>query len=600
MQQRHSPRLAIWWAILLSTATCVLALPPVAPPPAPPIIQFSAPAPTPQFQPPYAKKTAFRNLVPFGGGSPVSTWREHADDDTQVIVTLGSARPVVQSDVFTEGSGAFHLANPGFTNESIVLDTTILPNASTKLFFESQLGYSTVNQFARVQVSTNDGATWATLWSQAGTGGAGEGNFKLVAIPLSTYAGTDILIRLFYEFTGGSAYTAVDTVPPVGWFIDDIQIGENFTPRPYLGTGDPSADEVQILEFINRARADAAAEAARLSATTDTDVLAMVAYFHVDFDIMTSQFATLTQKTQPLSMNAKLLASARLHSLDMLDNVFQGHFSSANPPPPNQPGDSPGDRIAHQGYSFSSFTENIFSFAKSPWFAHAGFNIDWGYGTGGMQDPPGHRIALHNPDFREIGIGAIWGSNSQGTNSVGPLIVTQDLGTGPGGGHPFITGVTYDDANTNNFYDSGEGIGGVRVDVDGSNFYAISSTHGTYSVPVITNGTYAVTFHRAGFTPVTTSVTISNSLNAKTDYRGEWVRIDSMERPAPNAVRLVVAHGLPTDSLGLSISGDLVHWTNIPSTKSTLYDGRSQLDVTLTNTPAKAFFKANASWSAPD
>lgn len=533
-----------------------------------------------------------------GGGPLVSTWREHADDGTQVTATLGSARPVVQSAVFIEGSGAFHLANPGFANESIVLNATILPGASTKLFFESRLGWSSVSQFARAQVSSNDGATWTTLWSQAGSGDAGEGHFKLVTVPLSSYAGTNILIRLFYEFTGGYAYIATDTSPPVGWFIDDIQIGESFTKRPYMETGDPTADEIQMLEFINRARADAAAEAARLSATTDADVLAMVAFFHVDFGIMTSQFATLPQKTQPLSMNARLLASARLHSQDMLDNVFQGHYSSANPPPPNQPGDDPGDRVARQGYSFSYFTENIFSAAKSPWFAHAAFNIDWGYGTGGMQDPPGHRIALHNQNFREIGIGAVWGTNSQGTNSSGPLVVTHDLGAGPGGGQPFITGVAYNDANTNHFYDPGEGIGGVRVDVAGSSFYAISSTHGAYSIPVITNGSYAVTFHRVGFTPLTTTVTISNGLNAKADYRDEWVRIDSIERPSANAIRLVIAHELPANSLDLSISGDLAYWTNIPVTKSTLFDGRSQLDATLTNSPAKAFFRVNASWSA--
>ncbi len=83
---------------------------------------------------------------------------------------------------------------------------------------------------------------------------------------------------------------------------------------------------------------------------------------------------------------------------------------------------------------------------------------------------------------------------------------------------PFITGVVYNDANGNGFYDPGEGVGGVRVDVAGSGFFAISTASGGYSVPVPGNGSYNVTFSGGGQTTTQRTVTVANSLNAKADF----------------------------------------------------------------------------------
>lgn len=571
----------------------------MAPPPPPPVVNVAIPVPEAQPAPARTRQAALQAPALLSGGAPVSTWRERAEDDAEIVAVLTSVRAVVQNAIVAEGEGAFHLVHPVYQDESITLSPVIIPNAATKLFFESRLTYATSNQIARAQVSADDGGSWTTIWSQAGSDDAGEGGFKLVTLPLSAYAGSSIRLRFLYDYTGGSAYNQVFTSPPVGWFIDNIQIGENFIKSAFAGFGDPTAEEIQMLELINRARADAAAEAARLKATTDPDVLAAVSYFNVNFNAMTNQFAELTQTTQPLSMNARLLASARLHSLDMFNNVFQGHDSSANPLPPNEPGDSLLTRIERQGYSYGALAENVFAYAQNTWHAHAGFNIDWGNGPDGMQNPAGHRLAIHNPDFREVGIGLTWGTNTIGANSVGPLLVTQDFGTAPGGGLPFITGVIYDDANTNNLYDPGEGIGGVRIDVEGSGYYAVSSTHGAYSVPVSSNGVYPVTFRRTGHPDVTTTATVTNALNVKADYRSAWTRIDSIQHTGPNTARLIIAHGRPADTLGLRVSSDLNSWTNGVFSTTTLPDGRTQLDATLPGSPAKAFFKIDATWIAP-
>jgi hypothetical protein len=93
----------------------------------------------------------------------VSTWRETAENTNQITGTLTSARSAVQSAVVADGAGAFQLAHPTFTDESIALNPVILPSASTKLFFESRLTLATTNQVATAQISTNNGATWTTL-----------------------------------------------------------------------------------------------------------------------------------------------------------------------------------------------------------------------------------------------------------------------------------------------------------------------------------------------------------------------------------------------------------------------------------------------------
>jgi len=314
---------------------------------------------------------------------------------------------------------------------------------------------------------------------------------------------------------------APPTAPPV--IISDQSIavnpkGEFQATATQYSIGDPTAEEQLVLEFINRARADANAEAQRLLTTTDEDVLNAINFFNVDLDVMVNQFATLDQTLPPLSMNAQLTTAARLHSQDMFNNVFQGHISSDDPVSPNEPEDSSGDRVRHQGYNFMNLGENVFSFARSVFQSHAAFQIDWGFTPTGIQDPPGHRTNIHGSAFREAGIGIVLGTNSSGNDSVGPILITHDFGVQLIGATPFITGVAYDDQNGNAFYDIGEGLGGINVDVNGSDFFAVTATTGGYSVPVIGNGNYLVTFSSPSITDQTTQVVISNSENKKLDY----------------------------------------------------------------------------------
>jgi hypothetical protein len=307
----------------------------------------------------------------------------------------------------------------------------------------------------------------------------------------------------------GRAPKAPPTAPPVevrdGKLPPPPQIGYPKDGPTLYSIGQPTADEQLYLEYINRSRANPPAEGVRLATTTDPDVLAAYAYFSVDLALMQSQFNAIAA-VPPLAMNAKLTDAARWHSGDMYTNQYQGHDQTNGTTVMN-----PGARITAQGYPWTTYGENVFSYAESVWYGHAGFNVDWGFGVGGMQTPPGHRNSIHNANFREVGIGVVNGVNG----SVGPQLVTQDFASR--NNLPILTGVAYYDFNGNQFYDAGEGIGGITVNVPGSTNYAVTANSGGYAVPVTTNGNYQMTFTATALSTQRVASVVS-ARNVKIDF----------------------------------------------------------------------------------
>lgn len=271
--------------------------------------------------------------------------------------------------------------------------------------------------------------------------------------------------------------------------------------------GDPTGEEQFYLEEINRARANPASEGARIAATTDPDLLNALQYLGINLPLFTAQMSALPT-APPLAFNAKLLASARAHTADMLANAFQDHTGSD--------GSTPGTRMSAQGYDYLTWGENVFAYEKSVPYGHATFEIDWG-GTpanGGMQLPSGHRLNVHNALFREVGVGVIDGSNG----SVGPQLVTQDYAVPRVGAQPLLTGVVYTDQNGNGFYDPGEGVAGVTVTVARANYFAVTGAAGGYAVPLPNDGTYAVTFSGGGLPDLLETAVVTLGANVKVDY----------------------------------------------------------------------------------
>jgi hypothetical protein len=271
--------------------------------------------------------------------------------------------------------------------------------------------------------------------------------------------------------------------------------------------GNPTAEEQLYLELINRARANPGAEGARLAATTDPDVLSAYGLYGVNLTLMQSEFNALAA-TPPLAPNASLVNSARSHSVWMLANATQAHDET-------NPATTPWSRISAAGYSYASAGENIYAYAKSVWFGHAGFQVDWGLGgSGGMQPGRGHRVNIHSPNFREIGVGMVLGTNGL----VGPQIVTQDFASRSAS--PSLgTGVAYYDLNGNGFYDIGEGIAGLTVTVSGASSYCTTAAGGGWAVPVPTAAATRTVAFSGSNVNQSVSLVVPASANAKADLK---------------------------------------------------------------------------------
>ena len=271
--------------------------------------------------------------------------------------------------------------------------------------------------------------------------------------------------------------------------------------------GNPTADEQVYIELVNRARANPAAEGARLAATTDPDVLGAYSHFNVDLTMMQTEFSALSA-LPPLAPNANLTTAARGHSAWMLANDTQSHNET-------NPSNTSSSRMLAAGYDYYTVGESIYASARNAWHGHAGFQVDWGAGgAGGMQLGRGHRANTHSASFREIGVGVTFGSDE----NVGPQQVTQDFGA-RSPSPSFGTGVAYYDLNANNFYDAGEGISGLTVNVAGTSNYCITAAGGGWTVPIPTSSaTRAVSFTGLGMNQAVNLV-VPASQNAKADLK---------------------------------------------------------------------------------
>jgi hypothetical protein len=269
--------------------------------------------------------------------------------------------------------------------------------------------------------------------------------------------------------------------------------------------GDPTAKEQFMLELINRARANPAAEGVRLQTTTDPDILGAYGFFGVNLSQMAADFAGYPARP-PLAFNANLIAAARGHSQDMAVHDFQDHVGSN--------GSTFTDRINGAGYTgWNAAGENIYAYADSVPYGHAGFVVDWGVPS------LGHRLNIMNfqaggPVYTEVGIGIVDETSAQ--TAVGPLVITEDFGRRSG--QLFVVGVVYADTDGNGFYSMGEGIAGVTVSTSEGNF-AYTSASGGYAIPLVaTSGTINVHAEGGALSPPRDTMVPLAGVNVKVDF----------------------------------------------------------------------------------
>jgi hypothetical protein len=266
---------------------------------------------------------------------------------------------------------------------------------------------------------------------------------------------------------------ACDTAPPVttGGIVPGDQTGDQQSSGSTDSTGSVSATVLEqlSLERINRARLRPNREAQSYGIALDEGVPGEIS----------------GASKQALALNQSLIASAHNHSEDMIARDYFAH---------NTPeGVSPYTRMNDAGYIFIG----------------AGENLAWRGNTGGIDEVQtveqehvdlfvdssipdrGHRLTMLEPSFREVGIGIVRGAFTKDGVDYDSLMQTQDYGTAPNS-PTMVLGVIYNDANSNDLYDAGEGVGNAPVTL--GEVSRTTNAAGGYSFAVTEPGTYTLRF----------------------------------------------------------------------------------------------------------
>jgi FG-GAP-like repeat/Cysteine-rich secretory protein family/FG-GAP repeat len=220
----------------------------------------------------------------------------------------------------------------------------------------------------------------------------------------------------------------------------------------------PTAQEQQMLELINRMRQAPAAELNLLINSGDPDINGALSFFGVNATTLAQQWATLSP-TSPLAWSSQLSDASLAHNQQMIAANVQSHQVAGEP--------GLGARANNAGYTgWSNLGENIFAYGKSVFSTHGAFAIDWGFGPDGIQLNSGHRTNIMSSNYREVGV-AISPSTGNGNGVVtGPLVTTQNFGNRFAlSGKAWLLGVAFKDFDRDNFYDPGEGLGGISVEI---------------------------------------------------------------------------------------------------------------------------------------
>jgi len=148
-----------------------------------------------------------------GAEGTFTNWTTNTESDYSVV----TINPVAS------GARAFQLIHSQGHPQSMTLAYTVVPLTNVSLQFKSRLEYATTDETARVQISTNGGASWLDVFTQIGDNGAGESTFTTKNIALTSYASNILQLRFLYDVSSsGTYYSGPASI--VGWHFDDITI----------------------------------------------------------------------------------------------------------------------------------------------------------------------------------------------------------------------------------------------------------------------------------------------------------------------------------------------------------------------------------------
>jgi hypothetical protein len=343
--------------------------------------------------------------------------------------------------------------------------------------------YSKVGQYAAVMI------IWLTLFVSPG---AAFGNPDLIPEPNPPWAERDAEM-VVQQPTGSRALA-----PTVEWVFHKTADGRH-----------PDENEQQLMWLMNRARSNPTAEGIWLSdiydryylylpncsqLTEDIDncyIAGAVDHWGVDLDLLQNELAAYAAKP-PAAFDVRLYRAAKSHSEYLISTDSQNHTGQF-------------DRIVDEDFFYRRARGNVFSYSFGTIYGHAAFNIDWGPDGGsgtGMQSPPGHRLAIMSLDGNYTNVGYAVMPEFDSATDVGPMVITGNFceANTAAGNHynRFLVGTVWSDDDDDDFYDPGEGIGGVTVMPDQGAYYAVTSDAGGYALPITQPGTYEVSFFGGG------------------------------------------------------------------------------------------------------
>ena len=246
-----------------------------------------------------------------------------------------------------------------------------------------------------------------------------------------------------------------------------------------------------------------------------------------------AEWAQWIVERQPLAPNAVLNNCASNHSRDILETgLFQHDSPSSNYYPI---GSWPKDRQAYDGYTnvVSGWYENIASggqagtssyppYGRPPDDVHRGLYVD------DDDENRGHRKSMINSDAREIGLGWFRTHTYEyfGDPWYTNFYVTRDCDTqdfAKRGNDHFFTGTVFYDANSNGFYEEGEGVGGIEVRLwNGAQeaaWFDASQPSGNFAIPIedLTDGN-TITVQLINTNPASKRLTIPIGYNAMGEF----------------------------------------------------------------------------------
>lgn len=259
-----------------------------------------------------------------------------------------------------------------------------------------------------------------------------------------------------------------------------------------------TAQQQYLLELTNRMRTNPAGELG-----IDVNVPAVqqeMARAGTDMGLLQQQWATLTP-APPLAWSDALAGTSGYQSQYMNSTGQFGH---------NLPGE-PTFQARLNGAGYFTGGENIYYGPNDLQAAHAMLAVEPQPGApGGLLPGVGHRVAIMNPGYTQMGAGFT------GQAGTGALFLTEDFGAAPG--NPFLLGVAYRDADGNNFYGIGEGLGGVTVTATGAagTFQTTTWDSGGYQMQ-LPAGTYTVTFSGGALGATQARTVVVGGSNVKVD-----------------------------------------------------------------------------------